>query len=200
MPLTLAFSCGAAGNRTRHENRAELRKRGIRRRKTTRKNAKRPADTRKVLMASTRAAASPVVPGTYADTTARRSSLISGPGEFLSVVRSSTRCLVATFRVSRRGYTPRSTLIESTVDKGPPLTIGCQGRSALRPGWLRLGGRLAVMARTAGRAARLLRILPNTGVHLFGDDELGDILEDHCFIGVRTKSLGTIEWVRAKRG
>jgi arsenite methyltransferase len=65
---------------------------------------------------------------------------------------------------------------------------------------LRLGGRLAVMAPTAGRAARLLRILPNTGVHLFGEDELGDILEDHGFIGVRTKSLGTIQWVRAKRG
>jgi len=65
---------------------------------------------------------------------------------------------------------------------------------------LRPGGRLAVMAPTAGRAARLLRILPNTGVHLFGEDELGDILEDHGFIGVRTKSLGTIQWVRAKRG
>ncbi|HKI43352.1 MAG TPA: SAM-dependent methyltransferase, partial [Mycobacterium sp.] len=35
---------------------------------------------------------------------------------------------------------------------------------------------------------------------LFGEDELGDILEDHGFIGVRTKSLGTIQWVRAKRG
>ena len=103
-------------------------------------------------------------------------------------------------------------MIESTVDKGPPLTIGCQGRFCVghvispvaalaeMARVLRLGGRLAVMAPTAGRAARLLRILPNTGVHLFGDDELGDILEDHCFIGVRTKSLGTIEWVRAKRG
>ena len=65
---------------------------------------------------------------------------------------------------------------------------------------LRPGGRLAVMAPTAGRAARLLRILPNTGVRLFGEDELGDILEDHGLIGVRTKSLGTIQWVRAKRG
>ena len=65
---------------------------------------------------------------------------------------------------------------------------------------LRPGGRLAVMAPTAGRAARLLRILPNTGVHLFGEDELGDIHEGHGLIGVRTKSLGTIQWVRAKRG
>jgi hypothetical protein len=65
---------------------------------------------------------------------------------------------------------------------------------------LRPGGRLAVIAPTAGRVARLLRVLPNTGVHLSGEDELGDILEDDGFIGVRAKSLGTIQWVRAKRG
>ena len=62
---------------------------------------------------------------------------------------------------------------------------------------LRPGGRLAVMVPTAGLAARLLRILP---VHLFGEDEIGDILEDRCFIGVRSKSLGAIQWVRGKRG
>jgi arsenite methyltransferase len=62
---------------------------------------------------------------------------------------------------------------------------------------LRSGGRLAVMVPTAGLAARLLRILP---VHLFGEDEIGDILEDRGFIGVRTKSLGAIQWVRGKRG
>jgi arsenite methyltransferase len=54
------------------------------------------------------------------------------------------------------------------------------------------------MAPTAGRAARLLRVLPNTGVHLSGEDELGDILEDDGFIGVRAKSLGTIQWVRRR--
>jgi hypothetical protein len=53
------------------------------------------------------------------------------------------------------------------------------------------------MVPTAGLAARLLRILP---VHLFGEDEIGDILEDRGFIGVRTKSLGAIQWVRGKRG
>ena len=37
-------------------------------------------------------------------------------------------------------------------------------------------------------------------VHLSGEDELGDILEDDGFIGVRAKSPGTIQWVRAKRG
>jgi arsenite methyltransferase len=62
---------------------------------------------------------------------------------------------------------------------------------------LRLGGRLAVMVPTAGLPARLLRILP---VHLFGEDEIGDILEDRGFIGVRTKSFGAIQWVRGKRG
>jgi SAM-dependent methyltransferase len=62
---------------------------------------------------------------------------------------------------------------------------------------LRPGGRLAVMVPTAGLAARLLRILP---VHLFGEDEIGDLLEDRGFIGVRTMSLGPIQWVRGKRG
>jgi arsenite methyltransferase len=62
---------------------------------------------------------------------------------------------------------------------------------------LRPGGRLAVMVPTAGLAALLLRILP---VHLFGEDEIGDILEDRGFIAVRTKSLGAIQWVHGKRG
>jgi arsenite methyltransferase len=65
---------------------------------------------------------------------------------------------------------------------------------------LRPGGRLAVMVPTAGRAARFWRMLPNTGAYVFGEDELGDILEDHGFVSVRTKSLGTIQWVRGKRG
>jgi hypothetical protein len=42
--------------------------------------------------------------------------------------------------------------------------------------------------------------LPNVGVNVFGDHELGDILEDHSFVSVRTSSHGTIQWVRAKRG
>ncbi|MGH3968307.1 MAG: methyltransferase domain-containing protein [Mycobacterium sp.] len=65
---------------------------------------------------------------------------------------------------------------------------------------LRPGGRLAVMVPTAGRAARVWRRLPNAGPHLFDDDELADILEDHGFVSVRTKNLGTIQWVRGKRG
>jgi arsenite methyltransferase len=65
---------------------------------------------------------------------------------------------------------------------------------------LRPGGRLAVMVPTAGRAARFWRMLPNAGAHVFDEDELGDVLEDHGFVSVRTKNVGTIQWVRAKRG
>ena len=64
---------------------------------------------------------------------------------------------------------------------------------------LRPGGRMAVMVPTAGRAAPLLRLLPNGGAHFFDEDELGDILEDLGLVGVRTKSIGTIQWVRARR-
>ncbi|ORV10773.1 SAM-dependent methyltransferase [Mycobacterium celatum] len=65
---------------------------------------------------------------------------------------------------------------------------------------LRPGGRLAIMVPTAGRAARFWRMLPNTGAHVFDDDELGDILEDHGFASVRVKNFSTIQWLRAKRG
>lgn len=64
---------------------------------------------------------------------------------------------------------------------------------------LRPGGRLAVMVPTAGRAARFWRMLPNFGAYVFGEDELGDMLEDHGFVSVRTKNFGTIQWVRGKR-
>jgi SAM-dependent methyltransferase len=65
---------------------------------------------------------------------------------------------------------------------------------------LRAGGRLAVMVPTAGWAARFWRLLPNVGAHLFGEDEIGDILEDHGFTSVRTNNFGTLQWVRGKRG
>jgi arsenite methyltransferase len=65
---------------------------------------------------------------------------------------------------------------------------------------LRAGGRLAVMVPTAGWAARFWRMLPNIGAHLFGEDEIGDILEDHGFTSVRTNNFGTLQWVRGKRG
>ena len=53
MALTSGFG-GAAGNRTRPKNCRDLRKRGIWLRESTRNDAKRPADTREVLTASTR--------------------------------------------------------------------------------------------------------------------------------------------------
>ncbi len=65
---------------------------------------------------------------------------------------------------------------------------------------LRPGGRLAVMVPTVGRAAALLAKLPNAGAHLFGDDELADILEDAGFNRIRVHNYGTIQWVRAQRG
>lgn len=65
---------------------------------------------------------------------------------------------------------------------------------------LRPGGRLAVMVPTAGPAAGLWRKLPNFGAYVFGEDEIGDILEHHGFASVRTNSVGTIQWVRGRRG
>jgi SAM-dependent methyltransferase len=64
---------------------------------------------------------------------------------------------------------------------------------------LRPGGRLAVMVPTAGPAARLWRKLQMAGAHVFGEDELGDILEDQGFTSVRTTNFGPIQWVRGKR-
>jgi arsenite methyltransferase len=63
---------------------------------------------------------------------------------------------------------------------------------------LRPGGRLAIMVPTAGRAARFWQMLPNIGAHVFGDDEIGDVLEDKGFASVRVKNVGTFQWVRAK--
>jgi arsenite methyltransferase len=65
---------------------------------------------------------------------------------------------------------------------------------------LRPGGRLAVMVPSAGSAARLWRMLPDVGAHIFDDDEIGDVLEDTGFASVRVKNSGTIQWVRGKKG
>jgi arsenite methyltransferase len=64
---------------------------------------------------------------------------------------------------------------------------------------LKPGGRLAVMVPTVGPGARFLRRLPNGGAHIFDDDEVGDILEENGLVSVRTKSYGTVQWVRGKR-
>lgn len=65
---------------------------------------------------------------------------------------------------------------------------------------LKPGGRLAVMVPTVGPGARFLRRLPNGGAHIFDDDEVADTLEANGFVSVRTKSYGTLQWVRGKRG
>jgi SAM-dependent methyltransferase len=64
---------------------------------------------------------------------------------------------------------------------------------------LRPGARMAVMVPTAGRAGALMRLLPEGGAHFFTDDEIADTLEDLGLIRLRSKSLGTIQWVRGKR-
>lgn len=65
---------------------------------------------------------------------------------------------------------------------------------------LKPGGRLAIMVPTAGRAARFWQMLPNVGAHVFGEDELGDILEHDGFTSVRVKNIGTFQWVRGING
>jgi arsenite methyltransferase len=64
---------------------------------------------------------------------------------------------------------------------------------------LKPGGRVAVMVPTAGRGGELLRWLPNGGVHFFTEDELGDTFEELGVVGVRTKTLGNIQWVRGRK-
>lgn len=65
---------------------------------------------------------------------------------------------------------------------------------------LRPGGRLAVMVPIVRRWPQLWQQLPSGGAYVFGEDEIGDILEEHGFASVRTKTIGTFQWVRAKRG
>jgi arsenite methyltransferase len=64
---------------------------------------------------------------------------------------------------------------------------------------LRPGGRVAIMVPTAGRGAEFLKWLPNGGVHFFDEDELGDTFEELGLVGVRTKTLGNIQWVRGRK-
>ena len=65
---------------------------------------------------------------------------------------------------------------------------------------LRPGGRLAVMVPVVRGAPELWRKLPNGGAYVFGEDEISDFLEEHGFASVRTKTIGTFQWVRGKRG
>jgi arsenite methyltransferase len=65
---------------------------------------------------------------------------------------------------------------------------------------LKPGGRLAVMVPTLRPPVDLWRALPTGGAHIFSEDEVGDILEEHGFASVRVKTVGTFQWVRGKRG
>ena len=64
---------------------------------------------------------------------------------------------------------------------------------------LKPGGRVAIMVPTAGRGGRLPHAgCPTAGSHFFAEDELGDTFEDLGLVGVRTKTLGNIQWVRGR--
>ena len=64
---------------------------------------------------------------------------------------------------------------------------------------LKPGARLAVMVPTVRPVLDLWRALPTGGAHIFGEDEVGDLVESHGFTSVRVKSVGTFQWVRGKR-
>jgi SAM-dependent methyltransferase len=64
---------------------------------------------------------------------------------------------------------------------------------------LKPGGRVAIMVPTAGLGGQLLRRLPNGGVNFFSEDDLGDTFEELGLVGVRAKTLGNIQWVRARK-
>jgi SAM-dependent methyltransferase len=64
---------------------------------------------------------------------------------------------------------------------------------------LRPGGRIAIMVPTAGRGGEFLRWLPNGGVRFFEEDELGDAFEALGLVGVRTRTVGNIQWVRGRK-
>jgi ubiquinone/menaquinone biosynthesis C-methylase UbiE len=61
------------------------------------------------------------------------------------------------------------------------------------------GGRVAIMVPTVGRGADFIKWLPNGGVNFFAEDELGDTFEELGLVGVRTKTLGNIQWVRGRK-
>ncbi|MGV0743595.1 methyltransferase domain-containing protein [Mycolicibacterium sp. XJ870] len=63
---------------------------------------------------------------------------------------------------------------------------------------LRPGRRMAVMVPTAGHGAGL-KLLSRGGARLFHEDELGDTFDELGLVGVRTKSLGFIQWVRGSK-
>ncbi|WP_018602851.1 methyltransferase domain-containing protein [Mycobacterium sp. 155] len=62
---------------------------------------------------------------------------------------------------------------------------------------LRPSRRIAVMVPTAGRGP--VRLLSKGGARFFGQDEIGDRFEQLGLIRVRTKSIGSIQWVRGQK-
>ena len=53
------------------------------------------------------------------------------------------------------------------------------------------------MVPTPGRAP--VRLLSKGGARFVGGDEIGDLFEQLGLVRVRTKSVGTIQWVRGQK-
>ncbi|MBU9762296.1 methyltransferase domain-containing protein [Mycobacterium sp. TNTM28] len=63
---------------------------------------------------------------------------------------------------------------------------------------LKPGRRMAIMVPTAGHGGPM-RFLSRGGARFFAEDELGDIFEELGLVGVRTKTLGFLQWVRGQK-
>jgi ubiquinone/menaquinone biosynthesis C-methylase UbiE len=116
-------------------------------------------------------------------------------------VRAESGPQIAFLRADAQRLPPRDETVDAVVCIAvlqlvpDPVAALAEMARVLRP-----GGRLAAMVPTAGFAARIWRVLPIRWAHVFGEDELGDIMEGHGFVSVRTKSFGPFQLVRGKRG
>ncbi len=112
----------------------------------------------------------------------------AGPQRRLPPCRRAAAALPR--RDVRRGDLPGCAAVDPrTVGHAGGDRAGAASPAAGSPSW----------SRPPGRGAEFLKWLPNGGVHFFTEDELGDTFEDLGLVGVRTKTLGNIQWVRGRR-
>lgn len=115
-------------------------------------------------------------------------------------VRAYSRPNVGFLRADAQRLPLRDDTVDAVVSIAV-LQVVPDPASAVAEFWrvLRPGGRLALLVPTSDHPSRYSWLFPNVGARFFGDDELGDLLEDHGFLGVRTKRVGHLQWVRGKR-
>jgi arsenite methyltransferase len=147
-------------------------------------------------------------PGTFAASLARA----AGPGGLVlgidisepmlaRAVRAAAGAQVAFLRADAQRLPLRDKSVDAVLSSAmlqlipDPAAALAEMARVLRP-----GGRLAAVVPTAGRAAWFWRLLPNIGAYVFGEDEIGNVLEDHGFVSVRTRNVGSFQLVRGKRG